>query len=63
MRSDSSDAPRAGHAFLNDEQFGPRPVHPLLRIAGVDPDPESSADAWRRIEAFFHTHLERTTRE
>lgn len=54
--------PRTGHAFLNDEQFGPRPVHPLLRIAGVGPDPEASADASRRIEAFFHTHLQRTAR-
>ncbi|MGC9537266.1 hypothetical protein [Streptomyces sp. UG1] len=35
-------------------------VHPRLRVAGVGPDPEASADAWRRIEAFFQPHLKRS---
>jgi carboxymethylenebutenolidase len=47
----------AGHAFLNDAQFGPRVLQPLFRVTGFGPDPEASADAWRRIEAFFATHL------
>lgn len=47
----------AGHAFLNDAPVGPRVLQPLFRVAGVGPDPEASADAWLRIEAFFEQHL------
>lgn len=49
--------PDAGHSFLNDAEVGPRPLRPLMRIAGVGPEPASAADAWRRIEAFFAEHL------
>jgi len=59
---DVKEYPQAGHAFLNDTQFGPRPVHPLLRVAGIGPDPEAATDAWQRIEAFFETHLKHTTK-
>ncbi|GAA1822790.1 dienelactone hydrolase family protein [Microlunatus capsulatus] len=49
--------PRAGHSFLNDAPNGPRVLRPLLRLAHVGPEPEAAQDAWRRIEAFFGTHL------
>jgi carboxymethylenebutenolidase len=54
---DVKEYPRAGHAFLNDAPVGPRPLRPLLRVAGMRPEPASSVDAWRRIEAFFATYL------
>jgi carboxymethylenebutenolidase len=28
-----------------------------MRVANVGPRPEAAADAWRRIETFFATHL------
>ncbi|MFI7129340.1 hypothetical protein ACIBQ1_26835 [Nonomuraea sp. NPDC050153] len=36
---------------------GPRPLRPLMRVAGMGPNPESAVDAWRRIETFFARHL------
>jgi carboxymethylenebutenolidase len=54
---DVKEYPSAGHAFLNDAETGPRPLRPLFRIAGMGPEPEAAADAWRRIEAFFDEHL------
>ncbi|QMW65878.1 dienelactone hydrolase family protein [Mumia sp. ZJ1417] len=47
----------AGHAFLNDAQGGPRVLQPVLRVAGIGPDPEAAPQAWRRIGAFFAEHL------
>ncbi len=32
-------------------------LRPLLKIAGIGPDPVAAADAWRRIEDFFARHL------
>lgn len=49
--------PTAGHSFLNDAPNGPRALRPLFKIAHVGPDPAAATDAWRRIEAFFATHL------
>ncbi len=46
-----------GHSFLNDAPVGPRLLRPLLRVAGMGPDPDAAADAWRRIEEFFALHL------
>jgi carboxymethylenebutenolidase len=54
---DVKEYPAASHAFLNDAESGPRPLRPLLRIAGFGPEPSSAADAWSRIETFFATHL------
>ncbi|MFJ9709454.1 dienelactone hydrolase family protein [Streptomyces sp. NPDC101234] len=54
---DVHEYPQAGHAFLNDAEVGPRPLRPLFRVMGMGPDPEAAADAWRRIETFFATHL------
>jgi carboxymethylenebutenolidase len=47
----------AGHSFMNDAPVGPRPMRPLLKIAGMGPNPEAAADAWSRIEHFFSEHL------
>lgn len=55
---DVHEYPGAGHAFLNDAEVGPRVLRPLTRVAGMGPDPEAAADAWRRIEAFFAAHLQ-----
>lgn len=57
VEHDVKEYPEAGHAFLDEKPFGPALVHPLLRVAGVGPDPDAAADAWRRIEAFFAAHL------
>jgi carboxymethylenebutenolidase len=54
---DVKEYPAASHAFLNDAETGPRLLRPLLRIAGIGPEPESAKDAWNRIEKFFATHL------
>jgi carboxymethylenebutenolidase len=49
--------PRHLHAFLNDAETGPRALRPLLRVAGIGPEPESAKDAWGRIQRFFSTYL------
>ena len=54
---DVKEYPNAGHSFLNDRPVGPRPLRPLLRIAGIRPEPDSAADAWKRIEEFFASYL------
>ncbi|ANS70769.1 putative hydrolase [Streptomyces lincolnensis] len=54
---DVKEYPAAGHSFLNDAENAPRWLRPLTRISGIGPEPESAADAWRRIEAFFAQHL------
>jgi len=54
---DVKEYPAAGHAFLNDTETGPRALRPLLRVAGMGPEPESAKDAWDRIGLFLATHL------
>lgn len=54
---DVKEYPDAGHSFLSDEQNAPRWLRPLAPILGMGPHPESAADAWARIEAFFAEHL------
>jgi carboxymethylenebutenolidase len=54
---DVKEYPAASHAFLNDTETGPRALRPLLRVAGIGPEPDSAKDAWDRIERFFATHL------
>ncbi|MDT4917353.1 MAG: carboxymethylenebutenolidase [Pseudonocardiales bacterium] len=49
--------PGVGHSFLNDVPIGPGPLPTVMRVANVGPRPEAAADAWRRIETFFDTHL------
>jgi hypothetical protein len=41
----------------NDAEAGPLALRPLLRVAGIGPEPESAKDAWNRIELFFATRL------
>lgn len=54
---DVKEYPGAMHAFFTEPGTLPRPVRPLLRVAGIGPDPVAAADAWVRIEAFFALHL------
>ena len=49
--------PRASHSFLNDAPSGPRVLAPLVRVAGMGPEPESAAQAWVAIDAFLARHL------
>ncbi|WP_406254554.1 dienelactone hydrolase family protein [Streptomyces chartreusis] len=60
---DVKEYPEAGHSFLNDSEVGPRALHPLMRVAGIRPHPESAVDAWRRIDDFFATHLTAESRK
>ncbi|WP_210505553.1 dienelactone hydrolase family protein [Naasia sp. SYSU D00057] len=56
---DVKEYPTAGHAFLDttDEDV-PALLRPILaRVLGAGPDPAAAADAWRRIDGFFRTHL------
>jgi carboxymethylenebutenolidase len=54
---DVKEYPAAGHAFLNDTEAGPRALRPLLRVAGIHPNPAAAQDAWQRIDEFFTAHL------
>jgi carboxymethylenebutenolidase len=55
---DVKEYPKAGHSFLNDSDEAPPKVFgPLLKVGGAGPEPESAADAWRRIERFFDRYL------
>ena len=56
--NDVKEYPGAGHSFLNDEPNGPRLLRPLLKLNGAGPSPVAAADAWSRIETFFHYHLD-----
>lgn len=49
--------PTAGHAFLNETDLGPAVFRPLMRVMGIGPDPESSPEAWQRIEDHFARNL------
>ncbi|MCU1519058.1 MAG: carboxymethylenebutenolidase [Pseudarthrobacter sp.] len=49
--------PTAGHAFMNDADLGPAVFRPLMRVMGIGPDPESTPEAWQRIEDHFARHL------
>ena len=44
-------------AMLDRQVLHPERVRPLLRVAGIGPEPASAADAWSRIESFFATYL------
>jgi len=59
VEHDVKEYPRASHAFLNDEDTGPWYLRPVFKVMGMGPAPESAADAWGRIEAFFAAHLRR----
>lgn len=57
IEHDVKEYPTAGHAFLNDEEVGPKLLRPMLRVLGIKPDPAAAPDAWNRIEAHFGTYL------
>jgi carboxymethylenebutenolidase len=52
-RHDVKEYPSASHAFLNDDEAGPRLMRPLFHVAGIGPDPDAADNAWLRIERFF----------
>jgi len=54
---DVKEYPGVGHAFMNEKPIGPLALRPILKIAGIAPDPEAAVDAWERIHAFFGEHL------
>ena len=58
VEHDVKEYPTANHSFLNDATNGPLVLRPLLKIAGIGPDPVAAPDAWARIEAFFAKHLQ-----
>lgn len=47
----------AGHSFMNDAMNGPRAMRPLVKAAGMGPNPDAAADTWVRIERFFDRYL------
>lgn len=52
---DVKEYPDAGHSFANRIPAGP--FNALLKVTGFSYHHESSEDAWRRVLAFFSTHL------
>jgi carboxymethylenebutenolidase len=50
--------PGAGHSFLNDGPIGPGWSQPVQRVLNIGPRPEAATEAWARIEAFLHEHLD-----
>ena len=57
VEHDVREFPGAGHAFMNEEESGPRALRPLLRVMGVGPVPEAAPEAWARIEDYFARYL------
>ena len=57
IEHDIKEFPTAGHAFLNDADLGPAVFRPLMRVMGIGPDPESTPEAWQRIEDHFAKYL------
>jgi carboxymethylenebutenolidase len=51
---DVKEYPGVGHAFAN--RMG-GPLNTMLKVTGMAYDHESAEDAWRRVLAFFATHL------
>ncbi len=55
---DVKEYPEAGHAFLNEEESGPKALRFVMkRFLNLGPNPEAAADAWVRIDGFFAEHL------
>ncbi|MFI6096387.1 dienelactone hydrolase family protein [Lentzea sp. NPDC051213] len=54
---DVKEYPAASHAFLNDADPGSRLMRTLVRVTGFGHEPDSAADAWKRIDVFFGEHL------
>lgn len=54
---DLKEYPEANHSFLNDAPVGPKVLRPVVKVAGIGPEPASALDAWARIESFLAEHL------
>jgi len=52
---DVKEYPGAGHSFAN--RIAPGPLNTLAKVARFGYHHEASEDAWRRVLAFFATHL------
>ena len=61
VEHDSVEYPEAGHVFINEKLNGWPWLRPIVRVLGFGPHPESAADAWQRIDAFFRRHLPLTS--
>lgn len=59
VEHDVREYPNANHAFLSDYPNAPWWIRPITKVAGVGPEPQSAAEAWPRIQAFFEAHLRR----
>ena len=59
VEHDVKQYPNAGHSFLTTPTSVRGSWQPLVPAGDVGPEPESAADAWQRIDAFFGTHLPR----
>ncbi len=56
--NDVKEYPDAGHSFLNDVDDSPWFLRPVVgTVLHGGPVPASAEDAWKRIGAFFATHL------
>lgn len=53
---DIKEYPGVGHSFMNEWKT-PSALHVVERIAGLHHGAPQAEDAWRRILAFFDTHL------
>jgi carboxymethylenebutenolidase len=54
IANDVKTYPGVGHGFANV-----LPAQPILRVVGFGYDAEATDDAYRRVFAFFHEHLDR----
>ena len=53
---DVKEYPEPGHSFMNRISLGP--LTPALKVTRFHYDHDASEDTWRRILAFFGTHLD-----
>jgi carboxymethylenebutenolidase len=53
---DVKEYPNAGHSFMNKVSVGP--LTPALHFLGFDFVEDANEDSWRRILAFFKTHVD-----
>lgn len=57
--NDVKEYPAAGHGFLNTVDVNPWWMAPMSRFfLHAGHEPASAADAWARIDAFLHQHLD-----
>lgn len=54
---DIMEYPGAGHSFMNHASNWPRSIRIFEPPLGFGPDKRAAEDSWRRVDAFFRTHL------